>query len=79
MTSDFGCSLVFTKNYDGEKGGWEGVEGGRRGLNAVIDMSEDKMLVEVARVKELEEFSGEEEESSDDLEEETSSSEEEEN
>ena len=41
-------------------------------------MSEEEMLVEVARVKELEEFSGEEEESSDDLEEETSSSEEEE-
>ena len=46
--------LRFYKDEDGEKGGWEGVEGGRRGLNAVIDMSEEEFLVEVARVEELE-------------------------
>ena len=27
VTSDFRLLFVFTKNYDGEKGGWEGVEG----------------------------------------------------
>ena len=46
--------LRFTKDEDGEKGGWEGVEGGRTGLNAVIDMSEEEFLVEVARVEGLE-------------------------
>ena len=62
--SDWNYSgLRFAKGEDGEKGGWEGVEGGRRGLNAVIDMTEEEM----ARLEELEqnedeESSGEEEE-----------------
>ena len=59
-----GNVLVFDKHEVGEKGGWEGDEGGRKGLNDVTDMSEDEMLQEIAHVEELEEeeSSGEEEE-----------------
>ena len=57
-------ALVFCKNVDGEQGGWEGVEGGRRGLSDVIDMSDGQMREEIARVKELESSSEEEEFSS---------------
>ena len=56
--------LVFNKNLVGEQGGWEGVEGGRRGLSHVMDMSDTQMLEEIARVKELESSSEEEEFSS---------------
>ena len=53
--------LRFTKDEDGEKGGWEGVDGGRRGINAVIDMTEDDLLVEIAHVKQKEEEEEEDE------------------
>ena len=67
--------LRFDKDFLGEKGGWEGFEGkgwpifskrgGRRkGLDAVIDMSEEEWMEEFRHVKELEEreSSSEEEE-----------------
>ena len=53
-------ALVFSKNVDGEQDEWEGLEGGRRGLSDVIDMSDTQMREEIARVKELESSSDEE-------------------
>ena len=58
--------LCFEKDPLGEKGGWEGFEGkgwpsfsrrggSRKGLNAVIDMSEEEWMEEFRHVEELEE------------------------
>ena len=54
--------LEFAK--DNERGGWEGVEGERRGLEAVIDMTEEEWLEELSKYGETREDSEEEDENS---------------
>ena len=54
--------LYFDKDMEG--GGWEGVDGQRRGLEAVIDMTEEEWLEELSKYGHTQENSEEEDEDS---------------
>ena len=58
--------LWFPQKRLGEKGGWEGIEGGRRGLDAVIGMSEQEWLDENRRAMAFEELESSAEEQEED-------------
>ena len=58
-------SIFFCKEEDGERGGWEGVEGKRKGLEAVIDMTDEEFMREADIVHGTDEESGTEEEGED--------------
>ena len=58
-------SISFCKEEDGERGGWEGVEGKRKGLEAVIDMTDEEFMREADIVHGTDEESGTEEEGED--------------
>ena len=44
-----GWRLEFSKCHDGERGGWEGVEGKRKGIEDVIHMSKEEWVEEAER------------------------------
>ena len=74
--------LRFDKEFVGDLGGWmgfEGLKGGqRKGLDAVIDMTEEEFLKEVRYVEELDNYESSTEEEEEDEEEEEEAGEEEE-
>ena len=44
-----GWNILFVKEADGERGGWEGVEGEWKGLEDVIDMTKEEWIVEAEK------------------------------
>ena len=53
--------MGFRKNVDGEEGRWEGVKGHQRGLDAVIDMTDENWREELRKYDDFEGEGSEEE------------------